>query len=362
MRTLFDHVRHAIDCDVHCAPASFEALQPYLSPYWQEFIAEAGVRLGGMAGAYPPGARTSALPEARMGGGPPVPATYNVLQERMLDRLQPSCVILNCLTIFDSYRNPHYAAALATAVNEWIRQEWLDHDPRLRASAVVSALDPVTAAQEIDRCGADPRIVQVLLPIRTDVPYGNRHYHPIYEAAARHDLAIGLHAWGRGSSAPTPSGIAATYLQDYVSNSLIAQAQMTSLVSEGVFVRFPSLRIALLECGFAWQPYHLWRFDKDWKGIWRETPWLREKPSEYVRRHFRATIQPPQLPPDGSELRAALKLIRPSWLLYASDYPHDHGDGAAAFFDALDGDSAEAVLRANAAEFYRLDPRDTGGA
>jgi hypothetical protein len=35
----------AIDCDVHCAPASYDALFPYLSDYWRQYITEAGVRL-----------------------------------------------------------------------------------------------------------------------------------------------------------------------------------------------------------------------------------------------------------------------------------------------------------------------------
>ena len=39
------------------------------------------------------------------------------------------------------HRNPHYAAAVATAVNDWLRDEWLARDERLRASMVVSTLD-----------------------------------------------------------------------------------------------------------------------------------------------------------------------------------------------------------------------------
>jgi hypothetical protein len=51
----------AIDCDVHCAPGSADALLPHLGEYWRDYIADAGVRLGGMAAAYPPGAPTSGV-------------------------------------------------------------------------------------------------------------------------------------------------------------------------------------------------------------------------------------------------------------------------------------------------------------
>ena len=41
-----------IDCDVHVAPETFDALFPYLSDYWRQYITEAGVRLNGVAFAY----------------------------------------------------------------------------------------------------------------------------------------------------------------------------------------------------------------------------------------------------------------------------------------------------------------------
>jgi uncharacterized protein len=347
-------VTAVIDCDVHCAPTSFETLAPYLSDYWREYVSEAGLRITGMVTAYPRGARTTATDEARA-HGTPVPATYEALRERVLDPLQPRHVILNCLTMFEAYRNPFYSAALASALNDWIRTEWLDRDERLRASLAVPLVDPVAAAREIDRLGPDPRVVQVLLPVRGDVPLGNHVYRPIYDAAARHDLVIGVHAWGQASHAPTRSGFTSTYLHDYVSNAQVAQSQVASLVSEGVFARFPGLRVALLECGFAWLPSLLWRFDKDWKGIWRETPWLKERPSAYVRRHVRATTQPAQLPEDPEEVRQVVDLVGAGWLLHASDYPHDHGPSGGALLDVLGEEEREALLQGNAARFYGLE-------
>jgi len=60
--------------------------------------------------------------------------------------------------------------------------------------------------------------------------------------------------------------------------------------------RYPDLRVGLAELGFAWLPSLLWRFDKDWKALWRETPWVRDKPSVYVRKHLRATTSPTLIP------------------------------------------------------------------
>jgi uncharacterized protein len=332
----------AVDCDVHCAPASLDALAPYLDDSWVGYIKEAGVALNGRAGgAYPP-----RLPAA--------PASYEELDEQLLDPSEPRHAVLNCVSLYEIHRNPYFSAAIARAVNDWLLAEWLDRDERLRASICVSPLDVDAAVAEIDRLGDDPRFVQVLLPVRGDTPYGNVRFHPIHEAAVRHDLAIGLHAWGRAGTAPGVSGITGTYIEDYVANSQIVQTQVVSLVSEGVFDRFPDLRVALIECGFTWMPSLLWRFDKDWKGVWREVPWVRERPSDYVRKHFRATTEPAQLPQGDGDRAALLDMVGVELLMYASDHPHDHGGTGAALLEAVDADAREAITRSTPSSFYRL--------
>ncbi|MGH3388401.1 MAG: amidohydrolase family protein [Actinomadura sp.] len=346
-----------IDTDVHCAPASMDVLMPYLDAYWREYVTGAELRLSPtLGGAYPLGAPTSATPRARASGSFP-PHTVEELAEQLLDEHGgPHRAILNCLSSFDMSRNAYFEAAFTRAVNDWVRAEWLDRDERLRASMVVCTLDPEAAAAEIERLGDDDRFVQVLLPVRTDISYGNKYYHLVYKAAVDHGLVIGLHAWGRVAHAATPTGLTRTYLEDYLGNSQFAvQAQVVSLVCEGVFERFPSLRVSLSECGFSWLPPLLWRFDKDWKGLWREVPWLKGKPSEYVYRHFRATTAPAQLPADDGQLAELVDMLRPSdFLMFASDYPHDHGDGGRRLLAALDDDTRQAVLCGNATEFYSL--------
>ena len=54
-------LQQVIDTDVHCAPVSFEALFPYMDAYWRQYVTDAGLKLSpSLAGAYPPGAPTSA--------------------------------------------------------------------------------------------------------------------------------------------------------------------------------------------------------------------------------------------------------------------------------------------------------------
>jgi uncharacterized protein len=333
-------VTEAVDCDLHVAPAGVDAILPFLDEYWRSYIDDATIRMG--QAAYPMGAATT--------GG--VPAGTHEELAAVLDETQPRRAILSCLALDGVHRNPHYGAAVARAVNDWVRDEFLARDDRLRTGIAVSTLDIPAAVEEIERLGPDQRFVQVLLPVRNDVPYGNRLYHPLYEAAQRHGLAVALHAWGRGGNAPTTTGITTTYLEDYASNAHIAQTQMMSFVAEGVFSEFPDLRVVFLECGFSWLPPQLWRFDKDWKGVWREVPWVKERPSEYVRRHMRFTTEPAQLPREPEQIAQVVEMVGPQLLLYASDHPHQHGDSGERLLSALSEQDAEAVLRGNAAELY----------
>ncbi|WP_199433638.1 amidohydrolase family protein [Qaidamihabitans albus] len=345
-----------IDAEVHCTPATIAELVPYLDPYWRTYVLEGGLTISAaQGGAYPPQAPTSATPAARSAGAFPAREAADV-RARVLDPGRLRAAVLVCTASFTSNRNPYYEAALTRAVNDWLIAEWLDSDERLRASMVVPTLDTDAAVAEIERIGDHPGIVQVVLPVRTDAPWGNKRHRALLRAAAEHDLVVGLHAWGRTGNAATPSGITHSYLEDYLANSqIIVQAQVASLVTEGVFAELPRLRVALLECGFSWLPALMWRFDKDWKGVWREVPWLDAKPSDIVRRHVRLTSTPAQLPRDPVQVRQFLDTFDAgAMLMYASDHPHDHGSGHERLLSALSPAETEAVLAGNAAGWYAL--------
>lgn len=353
-------VRGAVDCDVHVEPASFVALHPYLERYWIDYFHSAGFMGGGLTlgNVYPPNNPISARAEVRAAGSFP-PREYATLKAQLLDVYEPRHVIVNSVSHFLANQNPYFQAALTTAVNRWMRAEFLDRDERLRASIAVPLVHPEAAAAEIDRVGDDPGFVQVLLPIRSDTPWGNLRWRPIYDAAARHDLPVAFHAWGRAGAAPTTTGYTKTFFEDYVMNGqLVAPAQLLSLLSEGVFERHENFRIVLAECGFNWVPSLTWQFDKDWKSLWREVPWLKKEPADYLRERVRATTAPARFPSwvSSDEIGQLARMLGAGdFLLYASDFPHDHGDDG---FDRLLGvlgpSERDAVLRENAAAFFRL--------
>ena len=337
-----------IDCDVHNVVPTPEALFPYLSAHWREYLTQSAFR-GPTDSAYPKGAPISVRP------GAPIGSELQQIRSQVLEPLSAEYIILNCLYAVDSLHNPDTAAAMASAVNDWQSAEWLEPEPRLRASLVVPSQQPALAAREIDRLSGHRGFVQVLLPVRSAMPYGNRVYLPIFEAAARAGLVVGLHFGGAPGNPPTASGWPSYYVEEYAGMAAVFQTQLMSLVVEGVFDQLPHLRVALIESGFSWLPAFLWRFDKEWKGLRRETPWTRRLPSEYVQDHVRLTLQPNDGPTElGAWLHLVEQLGSEEMLLFATDFPHWQYDRAdEAIPVGLPASLSRKILSENARGFYR---------
>jgi predicted TIM-barrel fold metal-dependent hydrolase len=344
-----------IDCDLHAAVPSIEVLTPYLSAYWREQIGQSGFK-GPVDSAYPSSAATSARPDLPAAQPGPAAAQLDALRAQVLEPQRVVYGILNCDYAVDSLHNPDAAAALSSAVNDWLAAEWLAHEPRLRASLVVPSQYPELAAREIERLGDHPGFVQVLLPVRSSIPYGNRSFHPLFAAAVRHNLAVGIHFGGAPGNPPTAVGWPSFYLEEYAGMSSVFQSQLLSLVSEGLFDQFPALRVVLIESGCTWLPALMWRFDKEWKGLRREVPWVRHRPSDYIRERVYLTLQPFDAPPGPNHLlRFVDQIGSEEMLLFATDYPHWHDDTPAPVLPAsIPAGLARKIMYDNAAALYRL--------
>jgi len=220
------------------------------------------------------------------------------------------------------------SAALCRGINNWLAAEWLDRDPRLRASIVVPVHSPDLAAEEIERMAPDRRFVQVLLLAMTELPLGRRVTWPIYRAAEKHGLPVGIHAGSSFRHPPSAAGWGSFYLEDYVSYAQGFAGALNSLLAEGVFQKFPGLRVVLIESGVTWLPASLWRINKTWRGVRSEVPWLNRLPADIVRERVRLTAQPLDAPPDPKALEVVLEQLgSEDMLLFATDYPHWHYDG-----------------------------------
>ncbi len=340
-----------VDCDLHPAVPSLDVLLPYLDEPWRETVVQRGLdELNSVA--YPANAPITARPDWREHGKMPG-ADLGALRAQALDAFGSEIAVCNCLYGVPLLFSEDMAAALATAVNRWIAREWLDREPRLRASIVVAPQNAEFAVDEIERCAADPRFVQVLLPVADEIPLGRRAYWPIYAAAARHGLPVGIHAGSTGKHPTTPVGWTSYVAEDYVGQAPAFQGALTSLVCEGVFAKFPDLRVVLLESGVTWLPAHLWRLTKFWRGLRLEVPWVDRPPAEIVRDQVRLTVQPFDAPDDPALVSRILEQLGSDrLLLFATDFPHWQFDGTDALPPGLSPALARKIMVDNPRETY----------
>ncbi len=342
-----------IDCDIHPAPNSIKDVYPWLEPRWRKHLDTFGPlrRHGCLTGpAYPkgtPGAnRRDAWPPGHRKPG----SDLGFMQAQHLDPNNVQLGILNMISPHPGgIQNPDLSAALCTAFNDWQIAEWSAKDARLKASVLVPYEQPAAAAAEIDRRAGDASFAQVLLLSRTAEPLGQRRYWPIYEAAIRAGLPVGIHAFGYGGAPLTSAGWPSFYIEEMLGHAACCQSVLTSMVIEGTFERFPALRVILIESGFAWMPSLAWRLDKNWRSIREEVPTLKRLPSEYLRQHVWLTTQPIEEPEVRAHLLDIMEWIGWDRLMFATDYPHwDYDDPARCLPVRLSADQQSRLFRDNA--------------
>jgi predicted TIM-barrel fold metal-dependent hydrolase len=344
----------AIDCDLHPAVPSMKVLLPYLDDYWREMVSVRALdRLNLSLTSYPQNAPISCRPDWTLDGGRPAGSSLQAMQEHVLDRYQPRFGILNCLYGAQAFHSEDMAAAFCRAANDWIRDEWLNRDLRLRASIVITSQNTELAVAEIERRADDFRFVQVLMLVSGEMTLGRRQLWPIYQLAERLQMPVGVHAGSSYRHAPTAVGWPSYYVEDYIAQSAAFENQLHSMISEGVFAKFPALKVVAIESGLTWLSGYIWRADKTWKGVRAEVPWVTRAPSEILRDHVRLTTQPIDAVDEREALLRLVDHLKSDELfLFSTDYPHWQFDGDAALPSSLPDKFSKKILSENALATY----------
>ena len=347
------------DCDIHPTPKSVPVeIYPYLSKRWQDYMETYGIiyRQGFPTGpAFPKGQPNAARRDAYPPGGGKPGSDLDFMRSQHLDPNNVQLGILNPLSCGQGVQNQDFSAAYCNAVNHWQIAEWTSKESRLKASLMVPYEDPSASVKEIDLWGGDSNFAQILLLSRTAEPLGQRKYWPIFEAACRASLPVAVHAFGYGGAPVTGGGWPSFYIEEMVGHAENTQSLLTSMVFEGVFERFPTLKLILVEAGFAWLPALSWRLDKLWKRMRAEIPHVTRPPSELIRQHVWLTTQPMEEPEPREHLLDTIEWIGWEKLLFATDYPHwDFDEPSRALPIRVGKEQKEAFFLKNALELYNL--------
>jgi len=250
-----------------------------------------------------------------------------------------------------------YAIAVARAVNDYVAHDLNSHDPRVQAVGVLPLRTPEAAVQEMRRAVQELGLVSFeLLSSGLNLALGDPFYDPIWAEAEALGIPLCVHGTRSGShevGGDRLRNFTEVHTYAFVASMLL---QFTSIIYNGVPLKFPKLKLAFLEFGVTWLPYYLDRMDGEWEmRAELETPWLTKKPSDIVRDAemcFSVETGETLLP-------QTIEYLGDDHFLYASDVPHwdaDFKGGLAQLWERSDltTTSKEKIFYHNARRLFGL--------
>jgi len=260
--------------------------------------------------------------------------------------------------------DPELGGAVAAAVNEWLALNWLEEPAaggRFKGSIRIDPRSMDRSIAEIERWGNDPRFVQVAIPLRGHLPYGDVRYWPIWEAAGEYGLPVAIDADPGGAGVeypPTMTGWPATFTEYVTMDAWNAAGHVASLVCQGAFERFPNLVVVVVTGAFDVAATLMWRVDKEWAQNRIEVPWVERRPTDYVADHVRYVLHVSDGPRDAAAFGELIDLTASSGLLmFGSRYPGWEYEPAIEARERLGDGIREPIMRTTAAKTYALESR-----
>jgi len=250
--------------------------------------------------------------------------------------------------------DPELSDAMCRVYNDWA-YETLKGNQRCYPAACIPAGDVDLAVAEIERAAKQGFHTVMLPPLLHKSGYNLPEFDPVWAALSETNLPICFHA-GTGKDPRTAGGNGGAIINYVVHAMNTVLEPVVQMCSSGVFERFPKLKFATIEAGAGWVPYALWAMDQGYdKHAFWVYPKLKEKPSEYFRRHGHASFQED---PIGLETR---KWMGVDSILWGNDYPHLEGSwpNSAKVIDAFPSDITREekakIIGLNAAKLFNID-------
>ena len=274
------------------------------------------------------------------------------------DEQMASQVIYPTLGLFweGEVADPYLADAHCRAYNTWTFEVCHSHKDRLYPAAHISLRDPQLAVREMERVAKlGCRTIFVAAAPIDGKSFGLPEYDPVWAAAQDLDLSIGLHLVGHKNYAGSE------WFRDrdpgfmYLTMSIIQDPRhaVTAMMYDGVFERFPKLRVATIEAMVGWIGEWLERVDYRYQYM-GHTSQMKRPASEYFARNIWVNGDP-----EEKMFPLMVQFAGDDRFFIGSDYPHAEGfvdpvQKARDVLSSLPTESVDKILGTNAATFYGI--------
>ncbi|HUO05193.1 MAG TPA: amidohydrolase family protein [Candidatus Binataceae bacterium] len=215
------------------------------------------------------------------------------------------------------------AAAYARAYNNWIVDFASGARSRVIPIAHLALQDVPSALEELRRC---LKLGFKGIFLAPETIGGRRFSHPDFDPIWRECEAAGipacLHVIVRFNRAP---GVVRDFYQTGEFRAVygfalggfgqVVPAAMT-MIADGLFDRFPRLKVVCVEAGCGWAPYFMDRLDQKYELLGWTYP-TKLKPSDYFRRNLWVVAEP-----EERMIGTTMELMGEDRVLWGSDFPH----------------------------------------
>jgi predicted TIM-barrel fold metal-dependent hydrolase len=261
--------------------------------------------------------------------------------------------------LWDSEDN-NLANAYCRAYNNWLYDFQAADRKRLVIAANLNLHDIEGAVKELD-----VRLKQgfkgvFLPPERVDGhAFASDYFDPLWARIEEAEIPLLIHVIVRsrrfvtgfvGEWYETPANRTFSFALGAASQVMPA---CMAMVMDGLFDKFPRLKVVAIEAGCGWAPYAMDRLDEKYQHFSGFDLKLElDKPSDYFRRNLWFVAEP-----EERTIGAALELVGEDRILWGSDFPHidshiDAPDQVKKSLSHLPQQQQRAVLGGNARKLF----------
>ena len=266
--------------------------------------------------------------------------------------------------------NEDLAVAATRAYNNWLYEEFMAPNPRIKGMALIPIQDVGAAVEELHRAVTELGMVGAMLPSNGEGikgHLGSKVYWPLYEEAER--LGCGLAVHGGSHHHLGMDNFSVYYPVNALGHPFGIMVQAAGMISHGIFERFPRLRVAYLEGGSSWTPFIMDRLDRAYHQGHAQVnldgePSYAPAPGEMPSLYFKRLVKEGRLfvgfDVDEEGLGDSVERTGREAFLYATDFPHEGRSASMCRGEIqellgredLSAEDKDAVLGANAIRFY----------
>ncbi|MFN0070838.1 MAG: amidohydrolase family protein [Chloroflexota bacterium] len=260
-----------------------------------------------------------------------------------------------------------WATALCQGYNNWLHQTYTSVNPRFKGMALIPMQDVGEAVNELRRAVTELGMLGAMLPGNgLKGSLGQKDYWPVYAEAERLGCSLAIHSGPHHKLGLDNMDVYPPI--HALGHPFALMIACGSMIFNGVFDRFPGLRVAFLEGGVSWLLLVLERFDRSYETHIPYNPrgeLLNLRPGQRVSDYLKELINDRRffVGCEGEEptIGDVVRYVGNKPFMFSSDYPHEvntemckHEISEILEHATLQDEDKRAILAENALHFYGL--------